>query len=317
MEIEYRHPALTDIEAITDVINKSSREHPLHQDETVEEVKKFTFEDEEYDPKGYLLAIVDGEIMGYGGSHIKQFRIEAKDDAWIEVYVDPKHRGKGIEQHFMRFGLDYIKKRKVGFAKRWCYGMEGWRHDLSLEFGMKDVRHSFVMVWKDKGEAPEAAPLPEGIRLEELMFKEASTEEIKLFLESMNEFFAEHYNFAPVPLVEWLKWQEVDREITRLTIAKMEDEIVGITMCEESVVYNKENNTKVGWADILGVRKSLRRKGIGRALLSENMKWIHDRGMDTIYLGMDAKNRDALGLYTSLGYEIYKESIAYELKLSA
>jgi ribosomal protein S18 acetylase RimI-like enzyme len=37
--------------------------------------------------------------------------------------------------------------------------------------------------------------------------------------------------------------------------------------------------------------------------------------MDTIYLGMDAENSRALGLYTSLGYEIHQESINYSLEL--
>ena len=45
------------------------------------------------------------------------------------------------------------------------------------------------------------------------------------------------------------------------------------------------------------------------------MRWIFDTGKDTIYLGVDAENRKALGLYTSLGFKIHTESINYDLKL--
>ncbi len=171
-----------------------------------------------------------------------------------------------------------------------------------------------MMVWKQK-DAPKTLPPPEGISIEYKMFKEASDELVAQFVEGMNDSFADHYNFSPTPVEKFLKWRETDEEISRLTLAKDGQRIVGVCMCEESVLYNMENNTKAGWANILGVTKSHRKRGIGRALLTEGMKWIADRGMDTIYLGLDAENRKALGLYMSLGYQVHTESINYELKL--
>ena len=101
----------------------------------------------------------------------------------------------------------------------------------------------------------------------------------------------------------------------RITFAKEGDNIAGVLLAEESTVYNKENDTLIGWANILGVMSQYRKKGIGRALLSDGMKWILDRGMDTIYLGMDAENAKALDLYTSLGFRVDEESISYRLDL--
>ena len=313
--VEYRHPTIDDVEAITDVSNRNSREIPLHQDNTVEETRAFSFEEDDYDPKGFLLAIVDGEIVGYGGSHIIKRRIEmGKDDAWIVISVVPEKRGIGIEQHLMEFGLDYLRSRKIGTAKRGCYGLDGWRHEIGLEYGFKDVRHSYIMVWKhDK--APEAIPPPEGITLEHIMFKEASDEDADLFVDNFNSSFFDHYDFSQALVKDFIKWRELDRENTRLTFAKDGQKIIGVLMCEESLTYNKENNAKNGWANILGVNPSHRKSGIGRALLSNGMKWIYNQGMDTIYLGMDAENSKALGLYTSLGYKVHKESISYALKL--
>ncbi len=313
--VEYRHPTIEDIEAITDVFNRNSREIPLHQDDTVEEIMEFTFKEDDYDSKGFLVAIVDGEIVGYGGSHIRKHRIEmGKDDAWITIAIVPEKRNIGIEQHFMELGLEYLRSRKIGTAKCWAYGMEGWIHDICLEYGFKDVRHSYTMVWKhDK--APEAIPAPEGITLEHVKFKEASDETIELFTDVFNSSFVDHYDFSKVLLKDIIKWRGLDKENTRLIFAKKGQEIVGVLMCEESLVYNKENNEKIGWANVLGVNPPHRKSGIGRTLLSTGMRWIYDQGMDTIYLGMDAENAKALDLYFSLGYKIHKESVSYKLDL--
>jgi ribosomal protein S18 acetylase RimI-like enzyme len=214
----------------------------------------------------------------------------------------------------MRFGLDYLRSRNVTLAHRSCFGTEGWRHDLAHEFGFKDDRHFFMMEWKEK-DGPTSIPPPEDILFEHEIFKEASDEFVIAFAEGMNEAFADHYNFVARPPDKFLKWRETDEDYCRLTLAKDSGVVVGVCMCEESVLYNIENKTKVGWANILGVIPAYRKKGIGRALLSEGMKWVYDRGMDTIYLGMDAENRNALGLYTSLGFKVHTESITYDLRL--
>jgi mycothiol synthase len=313
--VEYRHPSKADIEAINDVINRSGKELPLHRDETVAETREFTFEEDDYDPEGFLLAIIGSAVVGYGGSHVNDHRVKAgKNDAWITVEVVPEHRGEGIEQNLMRFGLDYIKSRNMVLAHRSCFGTEGWRHDVSVEFGFEDARHFFLMEWKEKV-APVPIQPPAGILLEHAKFKDASDETVIAFAKAMNEAFADHYNFVPRPSEKFLKWRETDENITRLSWAKEGAKVVGVCMCAESALFNKENNIKVGWANILGVVQSHRKRGIGRALLSEGMRWIFDRRMDTIYLGMDAENRNALELYTSLGFKVHTESITYDVTL--
>lgn len=314
MPIEYRHPIEADIEAITDVVNRSSRELPLHRDQLVEEMRIWTFGEKDYDTEGYLLAIVDGEVVGYGGAKIDKFRQEFMKDAHIGVYVVPEHRGKGIEQHFMSHAIDFLRKGGVKFAKRWTMGTEGWRNDLSVEFGMKDIRHAYTMVY-DKDERPPEVAIPDGIELHYVMLKEASDEDVADFVEAFNDTFADHFNFSPVPLERFIKYRDTEEEISVLTYARKDGKTIGVCMCGEPTIYNEQNGTKDGWANILGVSKEFRSKGLGRALLADGMKWIWDRGLHTIYLGMDAENSKALDLYTSLGFRVNTEGITYQLEL--
>ena len=179
MSIEYRHPTLEDIEVMTNIVNRSNRELHLHQDDTVEQFRSWTFEEDDYDPEGYLLAFVDGEPAAYGGTMVSKSRQESgMNDAFIGASVVPEHRGKGIEQHLMKHALAFMKEKGVKYAKRWCMETSGWRHDLSIEFGMKDVRHGYTMIY-DLNAPPPDAPLPEGIRYEHKVFKEASDEVIR------------------------------------------------------------------------------------------------------------------------------------------
>ena len=315
MTIEYRHPTIEDIEIMTDVVNRSSRELPLHRDDTAEEMRVWTFEEDDYDPAGYLLAFVDGEPAGYGGSMVQRSRQESgMNDAFIGVSVVPEHRGIGIEQHFMKFAIDYLRSRGVKYAKRWTMGTEGWRNDLSVEFGMKDIRHGYTMIY-DKDERPPKVVVPEGIEFHKVMFKEASDEDVADFVQSFNDTFANHFNFSPQPVERFIKYRDTEKEISILTYARKGDKTVGVCMCEEPTIYNEQNGTKDGWANILGVSKEYRSKGLGRALLADGMNWVWDRGLCPIYLGMDAENSKALDLYISLGFRVNTEGITYKMDL--
>ena len=315
MTIEYRHPTLADAEAMTDVANRSSREIPLRRDITLEEFKRWNFEEDDYKTDGYLLAILDGKIIAYGGTTIQKSRQESgMNDAFIDLAIVPEHRDKGIQSHIVNFSIDYLKKHGIKYAKRWAIAKEGWRHDASLEAGMRDIRHGYTMVY-DKDVRPAEVPVPEGIKFNHINFADATDDEIADFVHGFNDSFSEHYNFSPQPLERFIKYRDTEENPNRITMAMKNDEVIAVLMVEVAEVYNKEKGKKTGRANILGVTRSCRKMGIGRARLSDGMCWVWDQGMDTIYLGMDAENRKALVLYTDLGYRVDQESIFYQLDL--
>ena len=86
-------------------------------------------------------------------------------------------------------------------------------------------------------------------------------------------------------------------------------------MCwsEDSVPYNAEHGVKDGWIDVLAVSRPYRRRGLGKALILDGMDWLLGRGLNVIRLGVDAENRNALGLYTHLGFSVLHENITFVL----
>jgi GNAT superfamily N-acetyltransferase len=65
----------------------------------------------------------------------------------------------------------------------------------------------------------------------------------------------------------------------------------------------------VGWVSQLGVARSARGLGLGRALLIEACRRLGGKQPRIIGLGVEAENANALGLYRSVGFEIAREWI--------
>lgn len=65
----------------------------------------------------------------------------------------------------------------------------------------------------------------------------------------------------------------------------------------------------VGWVTQLGVARSARRLGLGRAILTAACRRLSTTSPRIIGLGVEAENANALGLYRSVGFEIAREWI--------
>ena len=319
MNIEYRHPTEVDIGAMTEVMNLGTKDLKHHADSSADEIRAWTFGEKDYDPEGYLLAFADGRPVAYGGSMISKSRVDnGFKDAHINLMIVPEWRGKGIEKHIIDFALVFIRSKGMELAMFWAPEKNGWRNDVALAHGMRDIRHGYMMFY-DRKESPPCVPLPEGYAFHHRMLKECSDAEIEEFVGAFNDSFFDHWNFSPAPTERFIKVRDVeaknDDSILRMTLAKKGDEAAGVCYYCIYKDYNRQNYRKAGWVNILGVRKPHRRKGLGRSLLAQSMEWLREQSMETIYLGMDAENRKALELYTSLGYQIEDESVVYELKL--
>ncbi len=68
----------------------------------------------------------------------------------------------------------------------------------------------------------------------------------------------------------------------------------------------------VGWVSQLGVARSARGRGLGRAILVEACRRLNRGDIRVIGLGVEAENANALGLYHSVGMEIVREWVHCE-----
>ncbi|HEX3299550.1 MAG TPA: GNAT family N-acetyltransferase [Actinomycetota bacterium] len=123
----------------------------------------------------------------------------------------------------------------------------------------------------------------------------------------VEDSFSEHYGQEPQ---SWESWQEDmlgastwDPDL--VWIAELAGEPVGVVICQEI--------DGVGWIGDLGVLKSARGRGIGRALLEHGFAILAARGRMLVRLNVDSDNETgAAGLYERAGMHVLRAFHCYE-----
>lgn len=312
--IEYRHPSEDDIEVIVNIINTSNQDDPLWDVQVAEEFRKNTFEHDDWEEKGHWLALLEDRPVGYGGGRVVKRRVEAgKNDGWVGLWVLQDYRGKGIERELLERSLEYIRSKGMAEARHFDLAGTDWRLSLLDDFGFKDVEHEYILVNRSKNvEVPEH---PNGLKFEEFMLPDATEAQLLQFMEVSNSSFSEDHTFTPFTMEYIQNWKDSTQDVHRILLGKFGDEVVGVCISTVEEEYNKLHDVNSGWIGIFGVVKAHRRKGIGKTLLVNGMKWLWDQGLDIVYLGVDVENPKALNLYKSVGFEVEQKGVIHCLEL--
>jgi len=309
-DISYRHPQEADLPDIARIWNDSMRELPLHRTLTVEEVRTDTFADKDYDPEGAWLAVLGENPIGYGDGLLEKERIEIGKEGLASIYVMHDMRGNGIEEHLLGLALEYLARKGFRGAQVWCNLLDDWKMNLYSRAGLKEQRRFYSMTLKTRTESAEPA-FPDGIRIDRRPLKGISDEDLQVFVDVFNESFAGHFSFSPTNVTRWRNIGNATEDEMVVTFARSEGKVVGFTLVENSTAYNREKGAKDGWVNILGVIPDSRGRGLGKALLLDGIRQLQSQYLDTIRLGLDAENRNALSLYTSVGFEVALENVVF------
>lgn len=187
-------------------------------------------------------------------------------------------------------------------------------HELFERFGLKPVRHSFIM---HRG-LPEAPPLPvwpEGITLRPFVVER----DAKAVYLAKEEAFEDHFGHVRAPFEEgFAAWKhqsigEKDYDPSLWFIAMDGNEIAGASLCR---VNDGEEALPMGWVNSLSVRRPWRKRGLGSALLLHSFGEFYRRGFKKVGLGVDAGNiTGALRIYERAGMYVARQYDRYEKEL--
>jgi len=82
---------------------------------------------------------------------------------------------------------------------------------------------------------------------------------------------------------------------------------------------NTEENRLIGETGgqihMMGVDPDYRKKGIGKALLLNGLKYLKGKGVDVVELTVDSENKAGCSLYTSFGFELDSKTEWYEKRV--
>ena len=314
MAYQFRHANESDIAAIAIVANESRRGQPAHRDKTPDELRDEIYEAVGFDPDGLWIVLQDCEPAGYANAIVESVGDERV--GYVVIEVVPSHRENGIEQELMTKALTFIESKGADRARSRAFEKDEWFKALLESLDFASDRRFFTMVCarRNLGDAPSP---PDGVRFRHQFLNDAGDEDLSILVEVLNESFREHYGWVPGTERQFKSLRDSTEDIFRITYATKDGRVIGFSLLEDSVVFNREHGTKDGWILTVGVLKNHRKMGVGRALIADCMRWFDEHGTTTVRLGVDAENRDALDLYTSLGFEVAWENYIYEKRLAS
>jgi mycothiol synthase len=94
------------------------------------------------------------------------------------------------------------------------------------------------------------------------------------------------------------------------------DEIVGHILTFIDAAENDRNQRQRGYTEVIGVRRSWRKRGVARALISRSLQAQKAAGMTESALGVDSKNPSGANkLYERCGFQFAKRQIVFSKPL--
>ena len=245
------------------------------------------------------IAVLDGNVVGYARASRERDLADVED----ESCVHPDVRGTGIGSRLLDLAEQWARKRDLARLQVHVVNEDGRR--LVEGRGHELVRFFWRMEIDLADEPPE--PEPPG----NLVIRSYRPGEDDAALHAAHqEAFAEHWEFTPNSLDDWLRSRlersDYHPELWRL--AWEGDEVAGAALCF--------GDRHVGWVLDLFVGPRRRRQGLGLVLLESGFRALWRRGHTHVGLEVDSENETgATRLYERAGMKITRRYATYEKAL--
>jgi mycothiol synthase len=217
-------------------------------------------------------------------------------------FTHPELRGRGIGSRLLDWTESRAGELDAHALRVAAAAPDTTAKDLLEQRGFGYIR-SFYRMAIDLEQRPPDPVWPDGFTVATMR-----PDEERLVHETMQEAFLDHWDFKPRSFEEWLPLVKLDPSLCFLV-----RDVAGTAV---GVLFGQEERFGLGWVDVLGVRKSWRRHGLGEALLRLAFRELHDRGRRRVGLGVDAANTTgATRLYERVGMRVAAQEDVYEKQL--
>ena len=220
--------------------------------------------------------------------------------AHIRGIVDAKGRGIGTE--IVARGEAFAKAQGLAKVHAGFPEPDAAARALFESRGYREVRRFWEMAIELEQE-PAVPTLRDGLVLEEL-----GESDTRPFYDALNDAFAEHWEWHPMPYDEWLelrRGQHHDEHGPLWFAVRDGDEIAAVT--------RNELRSNEGYVGAIGVRPAWRGQGLAKVLLHRTFAEFWRRGLPRITLDVDAQNETgATQLYERVGMHVETCHVAVE-----
>lgn len=242
-------------------------------------------------------------IVAYGWS----FNSEPEGQPNTFFALHPGHRDAAIARHLLGLieGRAVEQLASTTWGERaigaWFLEADEFKRELYKSAGYVPTR-----VYERLGIAAtdvrELDELPEGIELRPMR----RPDDERSVHACVEEAFADHFRYAPLPFDEfWAPFADTPYEDQIWLVACDSAEIVGVAL--------GLSMERVGYVDLLAVRRPWRGRHIGLALLTATLVRLRELGHDSMTLSVDATNpTGAAHLYRRAGMSLRQRVLYFE-----
>ena len=245
----------------------------------------------------------DGRLIGYAD-------VDGTRDVpplwWCDVKVAPDVDAGDVVPTLVA----WIDARAAeGRLRLWTSDTDARIVDAFTSLGFEPVRHSYRMEIDLTGDRREPA-WPDGISV-----RTATADDHRPVYAAVVEVWQDTNDPMQETYEEWAHWHlapdSLDPSLWFLALAG--DELAGFSICRPDPV-----DPQAGYVNLLGVRRSWRRQGLGEALLLRSFQGFREHGFTRGTLGVDASSlTGATRLYERAGMRVYRDTAFLERPVRA
>lgn len=303
--ITFRQPALQDLQKTFDLMTRCDihewGEPDSEQDDLVNDWKNINLEKD-----AWLALTPEGNLIGYAAL------IPWGADHKCDLYVDPTAREGGIIRALLSRCQERSvqqmeeQKKETGVRAR-CYVTQANQQACRLleEMGFQNTKYVYNMQ-AQFDTAPTPARLPEGISIRNPIPGQDEREIYELIQSAFERPGRTRQTFE-----DWRNFM-LRKDIFKPELwflAMRGEELVGVCLCYE---YSESSQ---GWVRQLGVLESVRRTGLGGALLRHAFLEFFKRGFKKTGLAVESENQRAIQFYKNAGMEQTRCYVEYSKEM--
>ena len=306
-----------DLEPLVELFNAANEADGVEDRSDVTGLAEWYAHPSGYDPlHDCLIALVDDRLVGYGKVHWVNDADGGRDYAhWGAVHPEWRRRGLGRailranHQRLREIASDQdVAPDLVRRFETWAAETQPGAIALLESEGFTVARYFFEMLRPDLlGDIAEF-PLPAGIEVRPMR-----PEDYRQVWEAGVEAFADHWggiSEGEEMFQRYFGGSDFEPDIWR--VAWDGDEVAGSVSNVVMREFNEATGARRGLLSGVSVRRPWRGRGLARALVSQSLVALRDRGMTEAILGVDADNpTGALGVYEANGFVVHRRELSY------
>lgn len=228
----------------------------------------------------------------------------------LEGWVHPSYRRRGYGGGLLTAAEVDVRQRGGGALRARAYEDIAGVKALFERKGYQVERRFYYMRTALTPERVFEAEVPQGISIR--TFERADLDSL---VAADNEIFADHWGATQRDPEMWEQHMILSQPHNpKLWIIALQgDEIVGECLCGAS----RQGDAQDGHISTVGVRRSWRGYGLGRALLTCGLRALRDHGFTTASLHVDSENHTAVNLYRSLEMDVIRTRLHFVKQVRA